>query len=215
MNSQVIQVKSENILFQPWVGGQYGCESIFKIPILIVGESNWGISEGAERDSTFTHRLIESIIDASWKHNFFSNIQSTFMKKANSEDSRKEFWSSVAHCEYIQDWLPKPRVKPNKSMWKKAAPIFKDVVEQLKPRCILFTGKGIFNKATEGLSRDTLAIDESLAPTYKNPHATVKINGALASWVYHPSAHGNLGHYSKGRGVVRSLIDASGGEPLI
>ncbi|WP_055076921.1 hypothetical protein [Pseudanabaena sp. 'Roaring Creek'] len=215
MNSQAIQVKSENILFQPWVGSKYGSESIFKIPILIVGESNWGVSKGAEKDSTFTHLLIESIIYARWQHNFFSTIQSTFAEKANSEDSRKEFWGSVAHCEYIQDWLPRPRVKPDKNMWKKAAPIFKDVVEQLKPKCILFTGKGLFNRATAGLSGDTLAIDESFAPTYKNPHVTVQINGALASWVYHPSAHGNLGHYSKGRGVVRSLIEAAGGRPLI
>ena len=215
MNSQSIQVKSENILFQPWVGSQYGSKSIFKIPILIVGESNWGVSEGAEKDSTFTHRLIESIIDASWRYNFFSNIQSTFVEKANSDDSRKEFWSSVAHCEYIQDWLPRPRVRPDKNMWKKAAPIFKDVVEQLKPKCILFTGKGMFNRATAGMPRKALAIDESLAPTYKSPHATVQINESLASWIYHPAARGNLGHYSKGRGVVRSLIEAAGGETLI
>jgi len=215
MNSQVIQVKSENILFQPWVGGQYGCESIFKIPILIVGESNWGVSEGAERDSTFTHRLIESIIDASWKHNFFSNIQSTFMEKANSEDSRKEFWSSVAHCEYIQDWLPRPGISPTEDMWKKAAPIFKDVVEQLNPKCILFTGKGVFHRASAGLSISNLAVDEIFAPTYQNPHSSVKINGALASWVYHPAAFGGLGHYKRARVVANPLVKAVGGTPLI
>ncbi len=215
MNSRAIQVKSENILFQPWVGGQYGLESIFKIPILIVGESNWGVSEGAERDATFTHRLIESIIDDSWKHNFFSNIQRTFVAKPYDPISRKEFWSSVAHCEYIQDWLPRPGVSPTEDMWKKAAPIFKDVVEQLKPKCILFTGKGVFHRASAGLSISNLAVDEIFAPTYQNPHSSVKINGALASWVYHPAAFGGLGHYKRARVVANPLVKAVGGTPLI
>jgi hypothetical protein len=77
MNNQEIQIDTnENLLFQPWVGSQYGNESLFKIPVLIVGESNY--TDDIEREkphSTFTHRLIESIINGSWKHNFFSNIQ--------------------------------------------------------------------------------------------------------------------------------------------
>lgn len=96
-----------NLLFQPWKGEQYGSNSIFKIPVLIVGESNYTDDlEGAKPHSQFTHKLIRSIITAEWKHRFFSNIQRTFVENANTEESRKEFWHSVAHHEYIQDWLP-------------------------------------------------------------------------------------------------------------
>lgn len=217
MNSKEFPVESENILFQPWVGSNYN-ESIFGIPILIVGESNYAYPKDLEHlkpHDTFTHRLIESIIDGSWKHNFFSNIQRTFVEKPYDPVSRKEFWSSVAHCEYIQDWLLRPGISPTEDMWKKAAPIFKDVVEQLNPKCILFTGKGVFHRASAGLSISNLAVDEIFAPTYQNPHSSVKINGALASWVYHPAAFGGLGHYKRARVVANALVKAVGGTPLI
>jgi hypothetical protein len=92
-----------NLLFRPWQGNHYGSESIFQIPILIVGESNYGVSEGSEQDAVFTHGLVSSIIDESWRHNFFSNTQRTFVENANTPESKSEFWHSVAHYEYIHD----------------------------------------------------------------------------------------------------------------
>jgi hypothetical protein len=135
MNHKDIQIDRKDILFQPWVGSQYGDSSLFKIPVLIVGESNY--TDDVEREkphSTFTHRLIESIIAGSWKHRFFSNIQRTFVENATDKDLREKFWQSVAHYEYIQDWLRGPRVCPDDEMWKKAKPIFKDVVAVLSQR---------------------------------------------------------------------------------
>jgi hypothetical protein len=187
MNKQKFQINSENLLFQPWVGSQYGSESIFEIPILIIGESNY--TDNLEREKphdTFTHRLIESIIDATWKHRFFSNIQRTFVEKADSKDSREEFWHSVAHHEYIQDWLPQPGVRPNEEMWKKAKPIFKDVVAELKPKCIIFVCKSVYDQVLLDFhfpASDSLVVDGSYPPTlkiYKNNHPTVEINDALS-----------------------------------
>jgi hypothetical protein len=98
-----------NLLFQPWVGKEYGTDSKFEIPILIVGESNYTDDQNREQPhSTFTQRLIDDIIEGRWKHRFFSNIQRTFVENANTQESRSGFWHSVAHHEYIQDWLPSP-----------------------------------------------------------------------------------------------------------
>jgi len=204
-----------NRLFQPWIGKQYGKESIFKIPILIVGESNYGESEGSEKDSKFTHKLINSIIDGCWKHNFFSNIQRTFVKDANTQELRTEFWHAVAHHEYIQDWLPKPGIAPHEEMWAKAKPIFQEVVAEYQPKCILFVCKRVFDRVQPDFPAATpFVIDRRHTDTLhiykKNPHPTVKIGDALASWIYHPTSP--LGGFRRPRGIVNSLIQASGGK---
>ena len=49
----------DNLLFQPWRGKHYGSESIFQIPILIVGESNYTKDPEKEKPhSEFTRQLI-------------------------------------------------------------------------------------------------------------------------------------------------------------
>lgn len=210
-------MKIDNILFYPWQGNRYGNESIFQIPILIVGESNYGVSKGLEEDAVFTHGLINSIIDASWKHNFFSNIQRTFVENADTQESRSEFWQSVAHHEYIQDWLPSPGIAPDEKMWGKAKPIFREVVAELKPKCILFVCKRVFERISLDFPASApLVIDKDNSLTlksYKNPHPTVNIDNALASWIYHPTSP--RGGFRRPRGIVSSLIKSAGGTPWV
>ena len=205
----------DSLLFQPWQGKHYGSESIFQIPILIVGESNY--TEDPEKEkphSEFTHRLIERIIKGSWKHRFFSNIQRTFVEDANTEELRYKFWHSVAHHEYIQDWLPCAGEAPNEEMWEKAKPIFRDVVAELKPKCILFVCKRVFVRVSKDFPTSTpLVIDKDYPSTleiYKDPHPTVRIDNALASWIYHPSSP--LGGFRRPRGIVSSLVKSAGGK---
>jgi hypothetical protein len=206
-----------NLLFQPWIGNKYGNESIFKIPFLIVGESNYGVSKGTEKDAVFTQGLINSIIDARWKHNFFSNIQRTFVQNANTQELRSEFWHSVAHHEYIQDWLCTHGIAPKEEMWEKAKPIFSEVVAELKPKCILFVCKRVFDRISLDFPASTpLVIDADNSLTseiYKNPHPTVKINNALASWIYHPTSR--RGGFRRPRGIASSLIKSAGGNICI
>jgi hypothetical protein len=206
-----------NLLFQPWIGNQYGNESIFGIPILIVGESNYGVSRGSEEDAVFTHGLINSIIDASWKHNFFSNIQRTFVENASTQELRSEFWHSVAHHEYIQDWLPTHGIPPDEEMWGKAKPIFREVVAELKPKCVLFVCKRVFERISLDFSASNPLVvdtDNSLASEiYKHPHPTVNIDNALASWIYHPTSR--RGGFRRPRQIVSSLIKSAGGTPWV
>lgn len=195
-----------NLLFQPWKGEQYGSNSIFKIPVLIVGESNYTDDlEGAKPHSQFTHKLIRSIITAEWKHRFFSNIQRTFVENANTEESRKEFWHSVAHHEYIQDWLPQAGVAPTEEMWLKAKPIFQEVVSELKPKCILFVCKRVYSRVAHDFSLgESLKFDVGCRDT-------LKVQNAIATYINHPTRYG----FRKSRGVVRELIQTSNGKTWV
>jgi hypothetical protein len=206
-----------NLLFQPWVGKEYGNKSKFEIPILIVGESNYTKDiDGCKPHSTFTQRLIDDIIEGRWKHRFFSNIQRTFVENANTRESRSEFWHSVAHHEYIQDWLPAPRVAPDGAMWQKAKPVFQEVLAELKPKCILFVSKRMFDRVQLDFPADIpLTINEAYPPTlkiYNASHTTMKIDNALASWICHPTSHS--GGFRRPRGVVSPLIEAAGGKAV-
>jgi hypothetical protein len=182
---------------------------------LIVGESNYTKDPEKEKPhSEFTRQLIERIIKGSWKHLFFSNIQRTFVEDANTEELRYKFWHSVAHHEYIQDWLPCKGKAPNEEMWKKAKPIFQDIVAELKPKCILFVCKQVFDRVSEDFPTSTpLVIDKDYPlalEIYKNPHPTVKIDNALASWIYHPTSR--RGGFRRPRRIVSPLIKSAGGK---
>jgi hypothetical protein len=207
-----------NLLFQPWIGNQYGNESIFEVPILIVGESNYtNCKKREEPHSTFTHRLIGSIIEGCRRHNFFSNIQRTFVENANTQTLRSEFWHSVAHHEYIQDWLPSPGVAPDEKMWQEAKPIFQQVVAELKPKCILFVCKRVFDQVKLDFPADSpLTINEVYSTTskiYNTSHTTIKVDNALASWIYHPTSP--RGGFRRPRGIVSPLIMAAGGKTWV
>jgi hypothetical protein len=102
-------------------------------------------------------------------------------------------------------------------MWKKAKPIFREVVAELKPKCILFVCKRVFDRISLDFPASTpLIIDKDCSSTleiYKNPHPTVKIDNALASWIYHPTSR--RGGFRRPRGIVSSLIKSAGGKSWV
>ncbi|BAU11487.1 hypothetical protein LEP3755_19810 [Leptolyngbya sp. NIES-3755] len=208
MSSQLLEATKEKLLFEPWVGKNYGERSRFGISILIVGESNY--TDDPEREkphSTFTHRLIKDAIAGCQKHRFFRYIRRTFI----DDISPKEFWHSVAYYEYIQDWLHCPGGRPDEEMWQKAKPLFQDVVNELKPECILFVSKGVYDRASQEFSSSTpLTIHDEIAlRIYKPSHPTVQIHQALASWIYHPSSR--YGGFRRPKPVNNALVQAAGG----
>jgi len=209
MSSQQFHKSINDLLFLPWIGGQYGDNSMFEIPILIVGESNYTDDlEREEPHATFTHRLIEAIICGSWKHNFFSNIQRTFVEEAKPKEVRAQFWHSVAHHEYIQDWLPKPGVPPSEEMWKKGKSIFQEVVTELQPKCILFVCKRVYDE----VARDRDFPQSSPSLTFDGgSRETLQIQDARVTYILHPTWNG----FRKSRGVVHELIHVSGGKTWV
>jgi hypothetical protein len=162
MNNQLSEPVKKRLLFEPWIGENYGSKSLFGIPILIVGESNYTDDQAREQPhNTFTHRLIENEIAVCQRHRFFKYIRRAFIDDISPET----FWHSVAYQEYIQYWL-RLKERPNKNMWKDAKPLFLNVVDDLKPQCILLVSKGAYDRASKGFPSSTpLTIGELLGFT--------------------------------------------------
>lgn len=207
MNNQLSESVKKRLLFEPWIGENYGGKSSFGISILIVGESNYTDDQEREQPhSTFTHRLIEDAIAGCQRHGFFKHIRRTFIDDVSPET----FWHSVAYQEYIQHWL-RPKERPDKNKWEDAKPLFLDVVNDLKPQCILFVSKGVYDRASKGFPSSTpLAIsDDAALKFYNSSHSTAQIYQALASWIYHPAAF--KGGFRRPKPVVKALVQAAGG----
>jgi hypothetical protein len=200
-----IHTPIERLLFQPWMGQHYGSSSLFKIPVLIVGESNYGESRGSrEQDAQFTHELIQNFMTCEWNLRFFNNIQRCFVETAHSPESRHEFWQSVAFYDYIQDWLPSHSLPPTEEMWTAAKPVFQTVVAQLQPRCILFVCKRLYYRVAS-------QYPATILPVGTVEHPACQIESALASSIRHPSRNG----FRNARPIVQALITAAGGQAML
>jgi hypothetical protein len=136
---------------------------------------------------------------------FFSNIQRTFVENADTQHSRNEFWHSVAHYEYIQEWMPCSGVRPTKEMWMNAKPYFEEVVSELNPKCILFVCKRVYDRITPDFPSGELLNSDS------GNRTTIKIQNAHATYVKHPTRYG----FRKSREVVSKLIQISGGKSRV
>ncbi len=194
-----MNIKHADIRFQPWVGENYGKGGIFGVPVLTVGESNYGGSSGRKKDAEFTREMIQCTIEAR-RHRFFSGVQQCFVKDAASIESRREFWSSVAHIEFIQDWMSGPGIRPTESMYERDRLVFEAIVRQLKPKCILFACKRLYWQIESNYQERESA--------KKRQYDSFQINGALATCVSHPARYG----FQKSRPIVKWMLKSVGGK---
>ena len=140
---------------------------------------------------------------------FFRYVQCAFGKEITSE----EFWHSVAHHEYIQNWLEYPGARPSEEMWERAKPLFREIVEELKPKCILFIGKCVYSRVSKDflLSQALDITDVESLSVYQGVHPTIQIDDAIGTWVYHSAAFGHKSGLKKPKGVVSKLVQNAGG----
>ncbi|MDX2216582.1 MAG: hypothetical protein SFY66_25185 [Oculatellaceae cyanobacterium bins.114] len=195
-------IDCNGLLFQPWIGTQYGEQSLFQIPVLVVGESNYGESRGSrEEDAKFTHQLIENFISRTWNLRFFNNIQRCFVEEAYSIESRQKFWSSIAFYDYIQAWLPSHSMPPTEEMWTQAKPVFDSLISQLKPQCVLFVCKRLYYRVACHYPAETSFLVDGIK------HDACLINGVLSTSIRHPSRNG----FRNSRSCVRTLLKTVNG----
>ena len=125
---------SDDVYFLPWIGDNYGAQSRWGKPVLIVGESHYS---SEEKGRQFTRNCVQKHIDG-WDKSFWTNIRYCL---GNREISRNDFWHSVAFYNYVQEIVEGHKDRPTAEMWETAKKPFQDVVAQLRPQCIVVLGK--------------------------------------------------------------------------
>jgi hypothetical protein len=185
--------------YHPWIGDNYGTKSLFGVPVLIVGESNYGEAE-QRNDRYATRKIINNVIRKEWNIRFFSNIQRCFVEEAQSIESRVAFWNSVAHYEYLQHMLSGPYEQPQEHMWSGSRAAFEKVLRRLRPKCILFASKRLYQRVRESFEAGRTDV-ESLSPD------VLTIDDAVATFIKHPTWYG----FRKSRPRVRRMLKHAGG----
>ena len=123
---------SAQIKFHPWVGSKYN-DSPRKV--LLLGDSHYG--EGEPYKECTQDVIQEWCINRTKPHRFFTGIIWTLF--GNTEDLEKKF-GKIAFYNYVQKFMPAPRISPSKIDYEAAQKPFIEVLEKLSPNFVVTFG---------------------------------------------------------------------------
>lgn len=128
----------------PYIGPRYGTSSPFHLRILILGESHY-CDPPLTRE--FTKGVVQAAIDGdkSPSLRFFARTVGAFMGGPQDLESRRRFLETVAFYNFVQESAGTgPRIRPSLEMWKRATPLFVEVLDRLNPQFVLVLGKELW-----------------------------------------------------------------------
>lgn len=144
---------SSQVKFQPYVGKQYGTDSDFKMPLLILGKMHYCVIKDPAHECfiecdniKFTTSVMDLHVRQVCKQGYLASIAKAIRGEEIGSGSKDTFWNSVAFYNYIQTMRDTPSHAPTQSMWREAMSPFEEVVLKLKPACILVIGKPLLRR---------------------------------------------------------------------
>jgi hypothetical protein len=180
----------------PWVGKNYSA-GFHGIRTLVLGESHYD-KHGKGYTKYHTQQLVEGQVTGQGKYSgkwwFWTKVVRTI---GGPKADKAEFWNSVSYHVYIQQFVGKaPRERPTEEMWAAAKASFFEVIEELRPECLLVLGVGLWNH----LPKDCAVKRSTDAVTYR-----VRKTATVAGHIPHPSSFGfSCSHWT--RTVQRYLL---------
>lgn len=178
----------KSVYFRPWVGANY--EAGFRGQrVLVLGESHYQWDEQIEAYEGLTIDCVKEQLSGE-RSKFWTNIPIAFLGAYPSLADKREFWSSVAFYNYVQQFAGfGPRVSPSKESWENSEAAFWEVLEALKPNCIIVLGYRLWdNLPSEGeRGPDVLDAPKNGRWTWWYPIPKSE-SRALAYAIRHPSA---------------------------
>lgn len=201
-----------SVYFQPWEGRNYGKESVFGLPIMILGESLYEWEDGVSTPDR-TKILVGENATGEWSHRQFTILCKTFMGEEISIETKNAFWNSVAYYNFIQEMVGgKARKRPTWQMWQDAAKPFFEILQKLQPACLLVAGKNLWDNLPKPMKTGpNLRIDNEIMET--RYYATHGANMILAGYINHPASFGFKKDYW--RLWVTSLIETAKKTPCL
>lgn len=189
----------------PHIGDNYSKAGLRGRKILILGESSYnpkGYSASYDMSKQCTH-LIEDVIgwsDYRQKGIFYSRIARIFGFDPNSKDSRIEFWSSVAYCNFLQLILKEAREVPPADAWQQGVEPFKQTLDELRPDCVVIFSKRLWSYVPK--TDDLEAASDFYARKSSFHHQDAK--SSMMVNFKHPSSYGF--RWGKAREILAALL---------
>jgi hypothetical protein len=175
-------------MLNPWVGERYGKRSLYRLKLLIVGESHYQWRESGVIQNGTPKRAVRDWIKGWYGHSQFGReLPKAFWGGPLSDDERHAFWHSVAFTNYVQENVPLGSRRPSLAMWREGAEPFIHMVKDLAPNCIIVASRIAWNSYLPDIGSPGRPLR-----TAKGPHDTwlypiSKTRTALTTWLPHPS----------------------------
>ena len=141
--------------FQPWVGDKYESEGLKGLRLLIVGDCHYDFIpiDPASLSQLTSGVLANAISQDGGSLLFFHRVGDTVAgHKLNVRDARNEFWQRVAFCNFFQRVFDRSDEKPTREDAELAVPVFREILEGLKPHAVLVTSARVWDSMKPGLS---------------------------------------------------------------
>ena len=153
----------DNVFFEPWIGENYYNGGNFNKRILVIGNSHYckyrsscsscGVDGYCFEDSG-CYNLTNDVIDLYINRSHWQKWMITYQKferalcgyTTDSEDS-KDIWNSIAFYNYLQTAVDNWKDEGNDDDYFSSEDAFWEVLEELRPDCIIFWGNRVWNMA--------------------------------------------------------------------
>ncbi len=180
------------IRFLPWTPN--AAEPRFEgVRVLLVGESHYEEASlhDADASSDCTRNVVlEWGVHPPARKTFFANTYAMLTGRPWSlgASGLERFWNSVFFCYYVQTLLPGgQRHRPTRQMWEAAQPVFRDVIERIRPEAVVVLGEDLWqNLPDQDESLDQLADGLGLICGYTLQDGSM----VPAAHTHHPSSPG-------------------------
>ena len=141
--------------FAPWIGPKFDDQPLAGVRILVLGESHYAKSERTLADSQhepieLTRNVVRRLALGPRPHRFFTTVARLLSHLEQADRAATaDLWNRIAFYNYIQDIVGSgPRMRPTKEMWADAHLPFCDVLDELRPDCVLVLGKALRHHLT-------------------------------------------------------------------
>lgn len=140
------------LFFRPWIGADYRdwptrSHENLTPPVHILGESHYGNPD--EYRPEFTVNVVNDRDLQSRRGPFFSNLMKAWSGVPLAAIDRGQFWDGLAFSNYIQDFLPGPRLPPSETMWQRGHVAFEELLLTHQPDALLVLGQRLWRHMTK------------------------------------------------------------------
>lgn len=196
-----------NVVFNPWIGINYGTAGVFNKKILVLGESQYGVKEEDQNPSATIDRV--SFVVSGGKDRWtgtYRRFERSLVGHYTSDEESKEIWNSIVFYNYVQKSLTDTNVDPRKDAteeeMKQWVNAFFEVLEKYQPDLIIGWGKRLCSMMPGELG-DDITVEGQRIHANTRVYELINHKQITAMWVSHPS---RFYSWSRWYEVIRQVL---------